>query len=171
MHGSKNEHAEVATLESSLWRGNRHVSDQRYDAPDTVAVATTAAAVVARSPRVGYVPARANAVRDGVAVALLVLALLLPWNLDFGLGVPGSDGLLFAVVAAVTLLASLAALAPHVGPFRLTAADHDVRRTSRIRLLLSVAYLIVAIGFVVYQLLETGAAAEPAWCRRGSGPA
>jgi hypothetical protein len=34
------------------------VSDQRYDAPATVAVATTAAPAVGRSPRVGYVPAR-----------------------------------------------------------------------------------------------------------------
>jgi hypothetical protein len=142
-------------LESSLWRGNRHVSDQRYDAPDTAVVATAAAAVVARSPRVGYVPARANTVRDAVAVALLVIALLLPWNLDFGVGVPVGNGLLIALVVAVTLLAILAALAPHVGPFRLTASDQNVRRTSRIRLLLSVAYLVVAIGFVAYQLLET----------------
>ena len=131
------------------------MSDQRYDAPDTAAVATSAAAVVARSPRVGYVPARANAVRDGVAVALLVVALLLPWNLDIGVGVPGRNGLLIAVVVAVTLLAILAALAPHVGPFRLTAAGQDVRRAIRIRLLLGVAYLVAAIGFVVYQLLET----------------
>jgi hypothetical protein len=131
------------------------VSDQRYDAPDTVAVATSAAAVVARSPRVGYVPARANAARDTIAVALLALALLLPWNLDVGLGIAGSDGVLIAVVIAVTLLAILAALAPHVGPFRLTKPDQNVRRTSRIRLLLSVAYLVVAIGFVVYQLTET----------------
>ena len=36
------------------------MSDQRYDVPDTVAVATSAAAVVARSLRVGYVPGRAN---------------------------------------------------------------------------------------------------------------
>jgi hypothetical protein len=131
------------------------VSDQRYDAPDTAVVATAAAAVVARSPRVGYVPARANTGRDGVAVALLVIALLLPWNLDFGVGVPVGNGLLIALVVAVTLLAILAALAPHVGPFRLTASDQNVRRTSRIRLLLSVAYLVVAIGFVAYQLLET----------------
>ena len=33
------------------------------------------------------------------------VALLLPWNLDFGLGVPVSNGLLFAVVVVVTLLA------------------------------------------------------------------
>jgi hypothetical protein len=131
------------------------VSDQRYDAPVTVAVATTAAPAVARSPRVGYVPARTNIVRDGVAVALLVLALLLPWNLDFGLGVPGSSGLLFGLVGVVSLLAVAAALAPHVGPFRLTAPQPDVRRTSRIRLLLSVSYVIVALGFVGYHLVQT----------------
>ena len=127
------------------------MSDQRYDGPETASVATAAAAVVGRSPRVGYVPARANVLRDGVAVALLAVALLLPWNLDFGVGIPVGNGLLIAVVVAVTLLAILAALAPHVGPFRLTAADQNVRRTSRIRLLLTVGYLIVAAGFVVYQ--------------------
>jgi hypothetical protein len=130
------------------------VSDQRYDAPATVAVATTAAPAVARSPRVGYVPSRTNMVRDGVAVGLLVLALLLPWNLDFGLGV-GGNGALFGLVAVVTLLALAAALAPHVGPFRLTAPQPDVRRTSRIRLLLSVSYVLVAIGFVGYHLVQT----------------
>ena len=130
------------------------MSDQRYDAP-TAAVATTAAPAVARSPRVGYVPTRANRVRDGFAVALLVLALLLPWDLEFGLGVPGTDGLLFVLVAVVTLLAVFAALTPHVGPFRLTAAQPDVRRTSRIRVLLSLAYPIVAFGFVGYHLVQT----------------
>ena len=131
------------------------MSDQRYDAPDTVAVATTAAPAVARSPRVGYVPTRTNTVRDGIAVALLVIALLLPWNLGFGLGVPGSNGSLFGLVAVVTLLSLGAALAPHVGPFRLTAPQSDVRRTSRIRLLLSLAYPIVALGFVGYHLVQT----------------
>ena len=131
------------------------MSDQRYDAPATVAVATTAAPAVARSPRVGYIPVRTNNVRDGIAVALLALALLLPWNLDFGVGVPGSSGPLFVLLGVVTLLALAAALAPHVGPFRLTAPQPDVRRTSRIRLLLSVAYLIVALGFVGFHLVET----------------
>ncbi|HYZ67497.1 MAG TPA: hypothetical protein VE666_06785 [Mycobacterium sp.] len=131
------------------------MSDQRYDAPATVAVATTAAPAVARSPRVGYVPRRTNMVRDGVAVALLVLALLLPWNLEFGLGVPASNGLFFVLVIFVTLLAVAAALAPYVGPFRLTAPQPDVRRTSLIRLLLTVVYLVLALGFVGYHLLQT----------------
>ena len=131
------------------------MSDQRYDAPATVAVATTAAPAVARSPRVGYVPARTNMVRDGVAVALLLIALLLPWNLEFGLGIPGSNGLFFVMVIFVTLLAVAAALAPHVGPFRLAAPQPDVRRTSLIRLLLNVAYLVLALGFVGYHLVQT----------------
>jgi hypothetical protein len=94
-------------------------------------------------------------VRDGVAVALLVLALLLPWNLEFGLGVPASNGLFFVLVIFVTLLAVAAALAPYVGPFRLTAPQPDVRRTSLIRLLLTVVYLVLALGFVGYHLLQT----------------
>jgi hypothetical protein len=131
------------------------VSDSRYDAQATVAVPTTAAPAVARSPRVGYVPARTNTVRDGIAVGLLVLALLLPWSLVFGLGVPDSDGLLFGLVAVVTLLALAAALAPHLGPFRLNGPQPDVRRTSRLRLLLSLPYAIVAICFVGYHLVHT----------------
>ncbi len=121
------------------------MSDQRYDAPATVA----------RSPRVGYVPGRTNIVRDGVAVALLLIALLLPWNLEFGVGIPGSNGLFFVLVIFVTLLAVAAALAPHVGPFRLAAPEPDVRRTSLIRLLLTVAYLALALGFVGYHLVHT----------------
>ncbi|KWX20756.1 hypothetical protein AFM11_28325 [Mycolicibacterium wolinskyi] len=131
------------------------MTDQRYDAPATVQVATMAAPAVAKSPRVGYVPTRTNRVRDGIAVALLVLALLLPWNLEFGVGVPSSDGSLFAVLAVVTLLAIVAALTPHLGPFRLTAANPDVRRTGRIRLVLSMAYLVVVIGFVGFHLVQT----------------
>ncbi|CAN5613677.1 hypothetical protein BH09ACT8_BH09ACT8_19680 [soil metagenome] len=146
------------------------MSDERYDASATVSVPTTAAPVAARSGRVGFVPIRANKVRDGLAVALLVLAMLLPWNIVFGLGIPGSDSELFAVLAVVTLLAILAALAPHVGPFRLSAPQADVRRTSRIRLLLTLAYLVVVLGFAGYHLAHTvrngGTGAVPP----GAGP-
>jgi len=131
------------------------VSDERYDASATVQVATVAAPVVERPPRVGYVPSRTNRVRDGLAVALLIAGFLLPWNLEFGLGVPGSAGSTFVVLAVVTLLAVAAALAPHLGPFRLAAAKSDVRRTSRIRLVLSAAYLVVVVCFVGYHLVQT----------------
>ena len=77
-------HAGVALPRVVTLERNRLLSDQRYDAPDTAMVATAAAAVVARSPRVGYVPGRANVVRDGLALVLLVGALLLPWSTTFG---------------------------------------------------------------------------------------
>jgi hypothetical protein len=101
------------------------------------------------SDRVGYVPVRANRVRDGVAVVLLILALLLPWNLRFGLGVPGSDGWVFAVLAVATLLAIGAAALPHV------RALTDIRRAARVRLLLSSGYLLIVIAFVGYHLVQT----------------
>lgn len=131
------------------------MSDQRYDASATVSVPTTAAPVAARSAGVGFVPVRANTVRDGLAVALLVVALLLPWNLVFGLGVPGSNTQLFLVLLVVTLLGVLAALAPHIGPLRLSAPQADVRRTSRVRLLLTLAYLVVVAGFAGYHFAHT----------------
>lgn len=101
------------------------------------------------SDRVGHVPVRANRVRDGLAVALMMLALLLPWNLQFGLGVPGSRGALFAVLAVVTLLAVGAAVLPHVRP------PTEIRRVCRVRLLLAGPYVLLAIAFVGYHLAQT----------------
>ncbi|TMS48120.1 hypothetical protein [Mycobacterium sp. DBP42] len=146
------------------------MSDERYDASATVEVATMAARVVERPPRVGYLPTRTNRVRDGLAVALLVAAMLLPWNLEFGLGVPGSAGSTFAALAVVTLLAVGAALAPHAGPFRLTAATADVRRTSRVRLALSAAYLVVVICFVGYHVAQTVSGGGTGAVPPGVGP-
>ena len=131
------------------------MSDDRYDASATVEVATVAAPAAERPPRVGYVPTRTNRARDGLAVVLLVIAMLLPWNLEFGVGVPGSAGSTFALLSVVTLLAIVAALTPHLGPFRLGTPKADVRRTSLIRLVLSAAYLIVVIGFVGYHVVQT----------------
>lgn len=146
------------------------MSDERYDATATVQVATTAAPAVARSPRVGYVPARANRVRDGLAVALLAVALLLPWNLEFGVGVPGSAGSTFMVLAIVTLLSVAAALAPHLGPFRLGTPQSDVRRTGRIRFALTAAYLVVVVGFVGYHLAQTVSGGGTGAVPPGVGP-
>lgn len=146
------------------------MSDERYDASATVQVSTVAAPVVERPPRVGYVPTRTNRVRDGLAVALLIAGLLLPWNLEFGLGIPGSAGSTFVVLAVVTLLAVAAALAPHLGPFRLAAARSDVRRTSRIRLVLSAAYLVVVVCFVGYHLVQTVSSGGTGAVPPGVGP-
>ena len=141
------------------------MSEDQYAA--TAQVATTA---VPAAGRVGYVPARANRARDGLAVALLVVALLLPWSIDFGVGVPGSSAILFVVVVVVTLLAIAAALAPHVGPWRLTAPQPDLGRTIRVRFWLNAAYLLCVLGFIGFHIVATvrygGTGAVPP----GAGP-
>jgi hypothetical protein len=143
------------------------VSQEQHAA--TAQVATVAVPGVAQG-RVGYVPTRTNRVRDGLAVALLVVALLLPWSIVFGIGVPGSNGLLFVPVAVVTLLAIVAALAPHAGPLRLDAPQADLGRTIRIRFLLAIPYLLCVLGFIGFHILETirfgGTGAVPP----GAGP-
>jgi hypothetical protein len=126
------------------------VSEDQY-----AATAQVATAAVPAAPRVGFVPTRANRVRDGLAVALLVVAVFLPWSIDFGVGVPGSSAVLFVVVVVVTLLAVAAALAPHVGPWRLTAAQPDLGRTIRIRFWLNAAYLLCVLGFIGFHILQT----------------
>ncbi|MHA3023648.1 DUF7937 domain-containing protein [Mycobacterium sp. BMJ-28] len=101
------------------------------------------------SDSVGYVPQRTNRVRDGLAVALLVLAALLPWNLRFGLGIGGSDGWLVGALAAAGVSAAGAALLPHLRPLT------DIRRVCRARLLLCSGYLVMVIAFVGYHLVQT----------------
>lgn len=146
------------------------MSDERYDASATVQVATTAAPAAERPGRVGYVPTRTNRVRDGLAVALLVIAMLLPWNLEFGVGVPGSAGSTFVMLAIVTVLAVAAALAPHVGPFRLGSSHSDVGRTSRVRFVLTAAYLVVVICFAGYHVVQTVSGGGTGAVPPGVGP-
>jgi len=130
------------------------VSDDRYDAAGATVKVATATPAAAPS-RVGYVPTRTNRVRDGLAVALLVIALLLPWSIEFGVGIAGSSVWVFLAVLAVTLLAVAAALAPHVGPLRLGAPQADVGRTSRVRFALSAPYLVCVLVFVGFHVVQT----------------
>jgi hypothetical protein len=89
---------------------------------------------------------RWDTVRNLLAAVLLIGAALLPWNLYFGLGIPDSKTALFGVLGAVTLL-SLASLA--------------VR--GRLRFALNIPYLLLVLGFVVFDVFET--------IRSGSGVA
>ena len=125
------------------------------DGAATVKVAAAASPGAGDASRVGYVPTRANRVRDGIAIALLIGALLLPWSTSFGLGVPGSDGDVALAVYVVTLLAIAAALVPHVGPWRLTAEQANAARTARVRLWLCVAYIVGVLGFIGFHILES----------------
>ena len=89
---------------------------------------------------------RWDTVRNLLAAVLLVGAGLLPWNLYFGVGIPGSKTALFGVLGVLTLL-SLASLA--------------VR--GRLRFALNIPYLLLVLGFVVFDVFET--------IRSGSGVA
>lgn len=96
--------------------------------------------------------------RAGVAAALLVLGLLLPWNLYVGLGIPGTPIWAFAVVAAATVV-SLAGLA--VG-----------RRSGpeRLQLLLGVPYFVVVVGFLVFTTIQAVRYGGTASVPPGVGP-
>lgn len=93
-------------------------------------------------------PRRRNTGRDAAAGVLLCGAALLPWNLQFGLGVPGTARPLIAVVAVTTLLA-LGSLALAQG---------------RWRWVLNGPYLLLVAGFVVFDAVQTiryGGTAQP----------
>lgn len=90
---------------------------------------------------------------DLTAVALLVLAVFLPWNLYFGLGIPASSAVLFAVLIAVTVLALIAVVV--AGSWRSAGARFNPGRAARLRLALNVPYLLLVLAFVVFDAYET----------------
>lgn len=74
-------------------------------------------------------------VSDATAVVLLVLAVFLPWNLYFGVGIPGSSQALFAVLLVVTVLA-VAAVAV-AGSWRSGGERFNPASAARLRLALN----------------------------------
>lgn len=113
----------------------RHSSD---DAP-TGPIHTRARPAPPRPrPQPDEPPRRGDTARRLTAAALLAGAVLLPWNLYFGVGVPDSSTAVFGVLGSATLL-SLVSLA--VG--------------GRLRFALNVPYLLLVLGFVVFDVYET----------------
>ncbi|BDE12241.1 hypothetical protein Mkiyose1665_21000 [Mycobacterium kiyosense] len=102
---------------------------------------------------------RRNAGRDLSAFALLLLAPLFPWNLYFGLGIPDSSTLLWVLLGAVTLL-SLLPLALSRG--RVSA--------NRLRVILNAPYLLLVVGFVVFDVWESIKIGGKAYVPGGVGP-
>ncbi|GBE65229.1 hypothetical protein MFM001_16910 [Mycobacterium sp. MFM001] len=88
---------------------------------------------------------RWNIGRDVIAAVLLLVALALPWNLYFGVGVPDSRGGLFTVLLVVTVL-SLASVA---GSWRMDPL------AGRLRAIFNIPYLLVVLGFVVFDAVQT----------------
>ncbi len=91
-------------------------------------------------------PRRWDRVVELTAVALLVIGLFLPWNLDFGVGIPGSRMELFVVLLVVTLM-SVASVAVGV--------RSDPERSGRLRLALNVPYLLLVLAFIAFDIVET----------------
>lgn len=91
---------------------------------------------------------RWNSARDSAAAVLLTLALALPWNLSFGVGIPDGSTWPFAPLTLVTLSSWASLAASHIG-----------RRASRgglerVRLALNAPYLLFSSAFVVFAYLQ-----------------
>ena len=91
---------------------------------------------------------RWNTVRDLTAGVLVVIALFLPWNLYFGIGIPDSRTALFALLGAVTLLSLLSIAVTYVGPWKSSGAG-------RLRFVLNVPYQLLVLAFVVFDAFQT----------------
>lgn len=96
---------------------------------------------------------RGNLAADLTGVVLVVVALFLPWNLYFGLGIPDSNTTVFVVLLGVTLL-SVVAFAV-AGSWRSGGAPLNPRTAGLIRLLLNVPYLTLVLAFVAFDAAQT----------------
>jgi hypothetical protein len=103
--------------------------------------------------RTGDWSRRWNIISDLTAIALLVLALFLPWNLYFGVEIPDSKPMVFAVLLAVTLL-SLVAVAV-AGSWRSAGARFNPAKAGRLRLGFNVPYLLLVLAFVGFDIVQT----------------
>ena len=96
---------------------------------------------------------RLNIAADLTAAVMLVVALLLPWNLYFGMGIPGSNHAVLAVLFVVTLL-SLASIAL-AGSWRTSSGRINPELAGRLRLALNAPYALLVVGFVAFDVFET----------------
>jgi hypothetical protein len=107
----------------------------------------------AGAPGAGGPTRRSSIAADLTAAALLVIALMLPWNLYVGMGVPGSGKTVLALMFAATLL-SLISIAV-AGSWRTASGRFDPALAGRLRLWLNVPYAVLVLGFVVFDVVET----------------
>ncbi|HEU4361938.1 MAG TPA: hypothetical protein VFR27_10565 [Mycobacterium sp.] len=112
---------------------------------------------------------RWNIGRDTIAGVFLAAALVLPWNLYFGVGVPGSRPTVFAALAAATVLSLISIALTYLGRWRHSGA-HFGPVLSRLRLALSVPYLLLVLGFVLFDVVQTARYGGSAHVPGGVGP-
>ncbi len=115
---------------------------------------------VRQTPASSAVPAtaadparRSNIIGDLTAVALVVIALFLPWNLYFGVGIPDSNPSLFAVLLVVTLLSVVSVAV--AGSWRSSRARFSPATAGRLRLGLNAPYVLLVLAFVGFDAVQT----------------
>jgi hypothetical protein len=135
-------------------------SDDAPTGPISGKIQQTAAPHIIRLQAAGTAPAagggptrRTHIISDLTAVALLVIAVFLPWNLYFGIGIPASNATLFAVLLAVTLASVVAVVV--AGSWRSAGARFNPARAGRLRFGLNVPYLLLVLGFVGFDAYQT----------------
>lgn len=93
-----------------------------------------------------------DAVRDRAGALLVLIALALPWNTQFGAGVPGSHGWMFALLLVATAITWASVV---LTQRRLADPTADREGLSRLRLLLNAPYLALMAATVVYSIIGT----------------
>lgn len=96
-----------------------------------------------------------NIGRDATAAALLLAAPALPWSLYFGAGIPAGKPGLFVALAAATVLALTAIAATYIGPWGILRVHNNPVVAGRLRLSLSAPYLVLLVGVVAADVVQT----------------
>ena len=100
------------------------------------------------TPHIAVQPTRRRTIAISLtAAALLILALVLPWNLYFGIGIPDSSITLFAVPARGDVAVPDCRCAGRRSSAAITAGG--------LRFWLNVPYLLLVLGFVGFDAFET----------------
>jgi hypothetical protein len=137
----------------------QHFTESPASATPKMSGAARGAAGSARSPlnsvRAGDPTQRWDVARDACAAILLIVALLLPWNIYFGTGVPGSSGGLFAVLFLATVLSAGAIVVTYAGAGSVLGAQFDPARAAKLRLALNTPYLLLVLAFVGFTIIQT----------------
>jgi hypothetical protein len=93
---------------------------------------------------------RWNSARDVTGVVLLLLALVFPWNVYFGMRIPNSRTAILELLLLATALSLVSVGATYVGPVRANPA-----LAGRLRVSLNTPYLLLVFGFMVFDAVQT----------------
>lgn len=113
---------------------------------------------------------RWNIGRDVAAAVLLLIALLLPWNLYFGGGIPNGHGLMFALLIAATVLSLGSLVVTYAGPGRMVGSRFNPVVLGRLRAWLNAPYGLLVFGVVVFEVIQAVRYGGSANVPSGVGP-